>query len=66
MFVRTSLWSGPPQTLEGWAEHAAIKMKALVESLAGNVGYVFLLDRGQGPAPKTWPPSKATRRGGPC
>lgn len=32
----------------GWAEHAAIKVKALVESLAGNVGYVFLLDGTQG------------------
>jgi hypothetical protein len=49
MFARTSLWSGSPETLGGWAEHASIiKVKALVESLAGNVGYVFLLDRTQG------------------
>jgi quinol monooxygenase YgiN len=51
MFARTSLWTGTPETLEAWAEHASVKVKALLEGLgpqAGNVGYAFLVDRAQG------------------
>ena len=44
MFARTSLWSGSPESLQRWAEHATTKVKALVESAPGNAGYVFLVD----------------------
>ena len=45
MFARTSVWSGSPETLGQRAEHASTKVRSLVESLPGNVGYVFLIDR---------------------
>ena len=50
MFARTSTWSGSPEELQKWADHAATTVKSFVEGLPGNSGVVFLLDRDSGTA----------------
>ncbi|MGE5274713.1 MAG: hypothetical protein ACM3QU_13270 [Verrucomicrobiota bacterium] len=48
MVARTSSWTGSPETLERWAEHAEKQVKPFVATLPGNVGAVFLVDRENG------------------
>jgi hypothetical protein len=50
MFARTSTWSGSPEALQKWADHAADTVKGFVEALPGNAGVVFLIDRDGGTA----------------
>ena len=50
MFARTSTWSGSPEALQKWADHAATTVKGFVEGLPGNAGVVFLIDRDSGTA----------------
>ena len=50
MFARTSTWSGSPEELQKWADHAASTVKGFVEGLPGNAGVVFLVDRDGGTA----------------
>jgi hypothetical protein len=50
MFARTSTWSGSPEALQDWADHATSKVKGFVEGLPGNAGVVFLIDRDSGTA----------------
>jgi heme-degrading monooxygenase HmoA len=50
MFARTSTWSGSPEELQKWADHAAGKVKGFVEGLPGNAGVMFLIDRDSGTA----------------
>ena len=50
MFARTSTWSGSPEELQKWADHAASTVKGFVEGLPGNAGAVFLVDRDTGTA----------------
>jgi len=50
MFARTSTWSGSPEALQKWADNAVAKVKDFVESLPGNAGAVFLIDRDGGTA----------------
>ena len=50
MFARTSTWSGSPEELQKWADHAASTVKGFVEGLPGNAGAVFLVDRDSGTA----------------
>jgi heme-degrading monooxygenase HmoA len=50
MFARTSTWSGSPEALLKWADHAASTVKGFVEGLPGNAGVVFLIDRRNGQA----------------
>jgi heme-degrading monooxygenase HmoA len=50
MLARTSTWSGSPEELQKWADHAASKVKGLVEGLPGNAGVMFLIDRDSGTA----------------
>jgi len=50
MFARTSTWSGSPEELQKWADHAARTVKGFVEGLPGNAGVVFLVDRESGTA----------------
>jgi heme-degrading monooxygenase HmoA len=50
MFARTSTWSGSPEALQKWADHALNTVKGFVESLPGNAGVVFLIDRDGGSA----------------
>ena len=45
MFARTSTWSGSPEELQKWADHAASTVKGFVEGLPGNAGVMFLIDR---------------------
>lgn len=48
MFARTSTWSGSPEAMQKWAEHAASTVKGFVAGLPGNAGAVFLIDRDGG------------------
>ena len=50
MFARTLTWSGSPEELHKWADHAASKVKGFVEGLPGNAGVMFLIDRDSGTA----------------
>jgi heme-degrading monooxygenase HmoA len=50
MFARTSTWSGSPEELQKWADHATSKVKGFVEGLPGNAGVMFLIDRDSGTA----------------
>ena len=50
MFARTSTWSGSPEALQKWADHAASTVRGFVEGLPGNSGVVFLIDRDEGTA----------------
>lgn len=50
MFARTSTWSGSPEALQKWADHAVNNVKGFVEGLQGNAGVVFLIDRDGGTA----------------
>jgi hypothetical protein len=45
MFARTSTWSGSPEAMQKWAEHAASTVKGFVAGLPGSAGAVFLIDR---------------------
>jgi heme-degrading monooxygenase HmoA len=61
MVARTSSWSGSPETLERWAEHAETKVKPFVAALPGNAGAVFLISResGQGLTLTLWESEEA-------
>jgi heme-degrading monooxygenase HmoA len=48
MYARTSSWSGSPEVLEAWAEHAATNVVPFVSGLPGNSGCVLLIDREAG------------------
>jgi heme-degrading monooxygenase HmoA len=48
MFARTSTWSGSPEAMQKWAEHAVSTVKGFVAGLPGNAGAVFLIDRDGG------------------
>jgi heme-degrading monooxygenase HmoA len=48
MYARTSSWSGSPEVLEAWAEHAAANVVPFVSGLPGNAGCVLLIDREAG------------------
>jgi heme-degrading monooxygenase HmoA len=50
MFARTSTWSGSPEALQKWADHAVSTVKGFVKGLPGNSGVVFLIDRDSGTA----------------
>jgi hypothetical protein len=50
MFARTSTWSGSPEELQKWADHATSTVRGFVEGLPGNAGVVFLIDRDSGTA----------------
>lgn len=50
MYARTSTWTGSPEALERWAEHAASQVAPMVAALPGNAGAYFLIDRGGGQA----------------
>jgi heme-degrading monooxygenase HmoA len=50
MFARTSTWSGSPEELQKWADHASGKVRGFVQGLPGNAGAVFLIDREGGTA----------------
>jgi hypothetical protein len=50
MFARTSTWSGSPEALQRWSEHAASTVKGFVQGLPGNAGVVFLIDSPGGTA----------------
>lgn len=50
MFARTSTWSGSPEALQKWADHAATTVRGFVAGLPGNTGAVFLIDRDGGTA----------------
>lgn len=50
MFARTSTWSGTPEELQKWADHATSTVRGFVEGLPGNAGVVFLIDRDSGTA----------------
>ena len=50
MFARTSTWSGSPEALQKWADHAVGTVKGFVQGLPGNAGVVFLIDRDGGTA----------------
>jgi heme-degrading monooxygenase HmoA len=50
MFARTTTWSGSPEALQKWADHAANQVMSFVKGLPGNVGVVFLIDRDGGTA----------------
>jgi len=50
MFARTSTWSGSPEVLQRWSDHAISTVKGFVEGLPGNTGVVFLVDRDGGTA----------------
>ncbi len=50
MFARTSTWSGSPEALQKWVDHAASTVRGFVEGLPGNAGVVFLIDRDEGTA----------------
>ena len=50
MFARTSTWSGSPEALQLWSDHAASTVKGFVQGLPGNAGVVFLIDRAGGTA----------------
>ena len=50
MFARTSTWSGSPEALAKWADHAVSTVKGFVQGLPENAGVVFLIDRDGGTA----------------
>ena len=50
MFARTTTWSGSPEALQKWADHAVNQVMGFVKGLPGNAGVVFLIDRDSGKA----------------
>jgi len=50
MYARTSTWSGTPEALQKWSEHAVTTVKGFVEGLPGNKGVFFFIDRDNGTA----------------
>jgi heme-degrading monooxygenase HmoA len=48
MYARTSTWSGSPEALEAWAEHAGTHVAPFVAGLPGNSGCILLIDREAG------------------
>ena len=50
MFARTTTWSGSPEALQKWADHAVSQVMGFVKGLPGNAGVVFLIDRDGGTA----------------
>jgi hypothetical protein len=47
MFARTTTWSGSPEALQKWADHAVNQVMGFVKGLPG---VVFLIDRDGGTA----------------
>lgn len=50
MFARTSTWSGSPEALQKWDDHAVSTVRSFVEGLPGNAGVMFFIDREGGAA----------------
>ena len=50
MFARTTTWSGSPEALQKWADHAVNQVMGFVKGLPGHAGVVFLIDREGGTA----------------
>lgn len=50
MFARTSTWSGSPEALQKWDDHAVSTVRSFVEGLPGNAGVMFFVDREGGTA----------------
>jgi heme-degrading monooxygenase HmoA len=50
MFARTSSWTGSPEALERWSDQVRDGVLPFVQSLDGNVGAFFLVDREGGKA----------------
>lgn len=50
MFARMSTWSGSPEALQKWDDHAASTVRSFVEGLPGNAGVTFFIDRESGTA----------------
>ena len=50
MIARISTWEGSPEQLDGWKRGVLERVKPMVETLEGNAGALFLLDRDQGRA----------------
>jgi heme-degrading monooxygenase HmoA len=50
MFARTSSWTGSPEALERWSDQVRNGVLPFVQSLDGNMGAFFLLDREGGKA----------------
>jgi hypothetical protein len=50
MFARTTTWSGSPEALQKWADHAVNQVMGFVKGLPGHAGVVFLIDREGGMA----------------
>jgi hypothetical protein len=50
MFARTTTWSGSPEALQKWADHAVNQVMGFVKGLPGTAGVVFLIDRAAGTA----------------
>ncbi len=50
MFARTTTWSGSPEALQKWADHAVNQVMGFVKGLPGNAGVEFLIDRDGGTA----------------
>ena len=48
MVARTSTWSGSPEALEKWAEHAKTQVSGCVAGLPGNAGGAFFGKRDAG------------------
>lgn len=49
MFARSSSWAGSPQALQKW-EDGATKVAAMIATLPGTAGSMFLVDRAGGTA----------------
>jgi heme-degrading monooxygenase HmoA len=49
MFARSSSWTGSPEALKKWEDGAA-RVAAMIRSLPGAAGAMFLLDRVAGEA----------------
>lgn len=50
MLARTSIWAGSPEAMNKWVENAGTHVRGFVESLPGNAGVFFLVDREAGTA----------------
>jgi heme-degrading monooxygenase HmoA len=50
VYARTSTWSGSPEALKKWTDHAESRVKGFVSGLPGNTGVTFFIDRDSGAA----------------
>lgn len=49
MFARSSSWTGSPEAMQKW-EESATRVAAMIATLPGTAGSIFLLDRASGSA----------------